>query len=466
MSNSNNYESVKESNLMEFLKTFEEPIDDFNIDEFYNDPDFLEFLKTPEEEASDDFNRSEFIFAKDVRRSLNDYKTRLNNNVLILGTSGCGKTTSFLEPNLKTAVGNYIVSDPKGSLIKKYGKYMEKNGYRVMRMDFQNPEKSMHWNPLTNVESTQDIMRIASSLTYQCENIGINGDPYWDQMTLLLICALIGYMKETDFKPCNFDGLMQLLREGNRFSRRTLKNGERSYNDKASLLSDRFEQLHEKNPESWAYEQFRNVDQAPEKTYDCIRSCLAAKFSNYTTKEIEAMMSENDIDFAELAQEKFVIFVLQSDCDRSMDGLVNMFFSQAINSLFKYSDTCKNQRLPIPVRFFLDDYGATTAIDNLDTIISTIRSRGISVSLILQSEAQLLKGKSGTDKTIIANCDTYIYMGGNDVETAQAVSVRCNKPLEQILFMPIGHCWVFERGSKPVYTEIAERPDFEEERIL
>ena len=426
---------------------------------------YEEYLKTPEG-MTEEFNYADFIFAKDVSRPLDERETGLNNNVLVVGTSGSGKTSRFVEPNLKEAVGNYVVSDPKGMLIRKYGKYMEKCGYHVIKMDFQNPEKSMHWNPLSQVKTTQDIMRIASSLTFQSGKFSINSDPYWDDMTVLTICALIGYMVETKYKPFNFQGVMELLREGDRFQRRSNTDGNRFAYSKASKLSDRFEELHEKNPDSWAYEQFRNVDQAPDRTYDTIRSCLASKFCNYTTKEIEEMMSANDIDFAEIAKERFVIFVLQSDCERSMDGLVNLFFSQAINNFFKYADTCKNQRLPIPVRFFLDDYGATTVIDNLDTIISTIRSRGISVSLILQSEAQLLKGGRGTDKTIIANCDTYIYMGGNDVETAQSVSVRCNKPLDRILFMPVGYCWVFERGSKPIYAELAERPNIEKEFII
>jgi type IV secretion system protein VirD4 len=174
------------------------------------------------------------------------------------------------------------------------------------------------------------------------------------------------------------------------------------------------------------------------------------------------MTSSNDIDFSELSEKKTIIFVIQSDHDRAMDGLVNLFFSQAIDGFIKSADTYPNQRLPIPVRFFLDDYGATTVIDNLDAMISTIRSRGISVVLILQSEAQLLKAGYGENKTIISNCDTYIYTGGNDIETARAVSTRCNKPLQQVLYMPVGYCWVFTRGSKPVFTQLADRQEVPE----
>lgn len=413
----------------------------------YNEEDLedclMEFEKllaeADSEEAENEFRNGEFIFAKGVSRSLNDQITRLNNNVLIVGASGCGKSTSFVEPNLMTAKGSYVISDPKGILYRKYAQYLKSKGYDVLKIDFQNPENSMHWNPLTAVNSTQDIMRIANAVVTD-EKVAFKSDPYWDSMATLLICSLIGYMKETDYQPCNFEGILQLVREGERSERKFIKNGERCTEKRASKLYDRFQKLHEQNPKSWSYEQFRNIDQAPDKTYDTIRSTLASKFANYTTKEIEKMMSGNDFNFNKIAQQKTALFVLQSDCDRSIDGLVNLFFSQAMSAFIKYADNCPNGRLPIPVRFFLDDYGATTNIYNLDAIISTIRSRNISVSLILQSEAQLMKSGRGADTTIISNCDTYIYMGSNDIETAKAVSVRCNKPLEKILYMPVGNC--------------------------
>ncbi len=412
------------------------------------------------------FNDSDFIFSKDSRRQLDDFVTQLNNNVIVMGTSGCGKTTRFVDPNIRQAVGSIIASDPKGNLVKKHGRFLEEEGYHVLVMDFQHPERSVRWNPLALAKTTQDILRISNAITYDYGEGQHSYDPFWDQNTVMLINALVGYMLETGYEPVNFQSLISLLHEGERFSRLTFENGVRRSSENCSKLRDRFDKLKEKNPESWACEQFYNVDSAAERTFGTVRTCVAAKFANYTTKEIAQMMSANEIDFDKLAQEKFALFILQSDCDRSMDGLVNLFISQAINSLCAFADRCENNRLPIPVRFFLDDYGATTVIDNLDTIISTIRSRAISVSLILQSESQLKKGRAGTDKTILSNCDTYIYMGGNDIETAQAVSIRCNKPLEQVLYMPVGHCWVFERGKKPVFSETAERIELEHEKLL
>ena len=425
------------------------------------DADYVNLHETPEE-VTEAFNNARWVFANGVTRTLNDFVSRLNNNICAVGGSGTGKTTSFIEPNLFHLEGSGVFSDPKGTLLNKYGERLQAQGYKVIVMDFQNPEKSVHWNPLKNLHSSQDILRLAYAIAFDPRS-AYTADPFWDNANVMYLCALIGYMIETKYFNCNFRGLLRLMDEGERFTRRFDRDGYRQSTEKASKLSDRFERHHKNNPNSWAYEQFKAVDSATEKTYDSIRVTLAAKLANFSSRELEMMMSSNDIDFADIAKQRTAVFVLQSDTDRSMDTLVNLFFSQAINSLIAYADTCEHQRLPIPVRFFLDDYGATTAIDNLDTIISTIRSRAISVSLILQSEAQLANSsKRGADKTILANCDTYIYMGGNDIETAKAVSQRCNKPLEQVLYMPVGHCWVFERGKKPVYAEVAPRPDLHE----
>ena len=439
-----------------FAEDYEEYLESFAP----TDDDEPEVYELPEQ-VTEAFNQAKWVFANGVTRSLNDFASRLNNNICVVGGSGTGKTTSFLEPNLLDPQGVMFFSDPKGTLYHKHGDRLRALGYDVIVMDFQHPDRSVRWNPLANLHSTQDILHFAHAIAFDTRS-AYTADPFWDNANVIYLCALIGYMVETRHTPFNFRGLFRLVEEGERFTRRIEKDGYRQSYEKASKLADRFEQLHQKNPDSWAYEQFKAVDSATEKTYDSIRVTLTSKFSNFSSREIDLMTAGNEIDFADIAKRRTAVFVLQSDTDRSMDMLVNLFFTQAINSLIAYADTCENQRLPIPVRFFLDDYGATTAIENLDSIISTIRSRAISVSLILQSEAQLTGRKPGADKTILANCDTYIYMGGNDIETAKAVSQRCNKPLEQVLYMPVGHCWVFERGKKPVFAETAPRPELDE----
>ncbi len=164
---------------------------------------------------------------------------------------------------------------------------------------------------------------------------------------------------------------------------------------------------------------------------------------------------DNALDLKAIGREKTVVFLGISDTDRSRDTIANVFYSQAMNELCSYADEeCEDNRLPVPVRFILDDFGTNCRIHGFENMISNIRSRGISAMLILQSEAQLAQGYQEGSHTILDNCDTIVYMGGNDVETARMISERSNQPLHKILHMPLAMNWVFRRGSLPKF----ERP--------
>jgi type IV secretion system protein VirD4 len=176
------------------------------------------------------------------------------------------------------------------------------------------------------------------------------------------------------------------------------------------------------------------------------------------------MMSRQGLEFKDISSRKTAVFVTVSDTDRAMDTLVNIFFTQAMNELCQYADNCcENGRLPIPVRFILDDFATNCRIDEFPRMISSIRSRAISVMMMIQSEAQLRQGYDDDAQTIISNCDTYVYLVGNDVQTAQAVSERCDKQLSEVLYMPVGSCWVFRRGSKPKYAQQTDISDIHRE---
>ncbi len=425
--------------------------DEFHEFEEFDENEFelfdeLEAEKYAASIANDDFCNGRLRIADGISYSLDDMTTKLNNNVLVVGGSGTGKTRTIVTPNLHEAVGSYIISDPKGNLSKRYGNYLRKKGYTIQTVDFTHPEKSAHYNPLSNIRTTQDILKISSVIVNEQASVGTKADPYWDSMSIMLVSAIIAYMLESDYQPCNFSSIMKLVREGERDDDESKK----------SELSARFKK-HKllRNPSSWACAQFESVNQAPQKTYDCIRSSLSAKFANFDTEELQIMMSGNDFDFSSVGRKKTALFVTVSDTDRTMDGLVNIFFTQAMQSLCDYADNqCYDNRLPVPVRFILDDFATNCRIDEFPRMISSIRSRGISVMLMIQSEAQLTQGYGYDDSTIISNCDTYVYLGGNDVSTAQSISVRCNKPLGHVLNMPVGSCWVFRRGSQPVYAKL------------
>ncbi|MBR1702008.1 MAG: type IV secretory system conjugative DNA transfer family protein [Lachnospiraceae bacterium] len=385
--------------------------------------------------------------------SMDDRVTRRNNNVLVVGTTGSAKTRTVITPNLLECVGSYIVTDPKGNLYRKWGDYMKEHGYRVVRLSFIHPEQSVRYNPLQYVKTTQQIQQLSSALVYSRPGFGSN-DPFWDESSLMLINSLIAYVKETeqDHSPdCNFHSILELLR----------KSGRERSDSRESLLSRLMERLQKVHPDSWAYKQFQNVNQAPEKTYHTIIVTSTAKFSSVDTEELAQMMATDEIDLPSIGRQKTAVFVEVSDSDRSMDMLINMFFTQAMNQLCTYADEqCKDSELPVPVRFFMDDFATNCRIDKFENMVSNIRSRKISVVLVLQSLAQLEQSYGAGARTIIDDCDTLIYMGGNDPATAHDIAIRCDKTTQTILHMPLGSSWIFRRGEKPFSCRNMELNDY------
>ena len=383
--------------------------------------------------------------------SLDDYQTRLNNNVLVVGTTGAAKTRTVITPNLLECVGSYVVTDPKGNLYRQWGDYMRQHGYRVVRLSFIHPEHSVHYNPLKYVKTTQQIQQMSNSLVYTDE--GRAQDPYWDNTALMLINSFISYIKETvpeDSMDHNFHNILTLLRLAGR--------DDDSKETPVSLLMD---ELDKNNPNSWSVKQFKNVNQAPEKTFNTIVSSAVAKFSSIDTEELAEMMKYDEINLPSIGQKKTVVFVEVSDSDRSMDMLINMFFTQAMNQLCTYADEkCENSQLPVPVRFFMDDFATNCKIANFENMVSNIRSRKISVMIILQSLSQLEKSYGKSAHIIVDDCDTLIYMGGNDPETAHQIASRCNKTAHTILHMPLCTSWIFRRGEKPFMCKNIELEDF------
>lgn len=372
--------------------------------------------------------------------SLDDMETHLNNNVLVVGTTGAAKTRTVITPNFLECVGSYVVTDPKGNLYRQWGTYMEDHGYRVVRLSFIHPERSVHYNPMKYVDTTQQIQQLSSSLV---RSSSYSTDPFWDDSSLMLLNSLIALIKETCEENSgrdNFHTILELLRRA----------GRESSSSKKSPLYETMEGWHKMKPNSWAYKQFQNVNQAPERTFNTIVATSIAKFCSVDTEELAQMMQDDEIDLRSIGQRKTAVFVEVSDSDRSMDMLINMFFTQAMNQLCTYADEeCENNQLPVPVRFFMDDFATNCRIENFENMVSNIRSRKISVILILQSLSQLDKSYGASAHTIVDDCDTLIYMGGNDPETAHSIAIRCNKTTQTILHMPLRSSWIFRRGEKP-----------------
>ena len=220
------------------------------------------------------------------------------------------------------------------------------------------------------------------------------------------------------------------------------------------LFKDLEKRAEKVNERSFAVKQYKKFRIAAGKTLMSILITLNAKLGYYDTAEINEMTSTDDINIAGIGQKKTALFVVVSDTDRSLDGLANIFYGQAMNELCRYADMeCENQKLPVPARFILDDFATNVCIHDFPKMISSIRSRGISAMIIIQAESQLNALYKEDANTIICGCDTLVYLGGNDVDTAKSISERCNQPLSKVLNMPINKEWIFRRGEMPAYVD-------------
>lgn len=386
------------------------------------------------------------ILAAGEYRSNNTRRTGLNNNDLIIGPSGAGKTRSYVKPNIMQCNESMVIADTKGNLYREVGPLLKKNGYRLLNLDFTDTINSCGYNPFdyigynwkTEQYSEQDIMTVVACIV----PVESHQDPFWDLAARIYLASMVGYVLEC------------LPRE------------EQTLEYVAALFAEMptgnfeklFEELGRENPKSFAYQRYKIIrgNQKAEKMYESIRGILAEKLNTLTYDGPMKMYSrKNRVDFSKMGKEKTAVFLTISDVDRSMDRLASLFYTQALQSLCRSADKdYPDSRLPVPVRFILDDFAANFCIPDFDKITSVIRSREIYVSIILQSISQLESLYTPAEaKTIINNCDNCLYLGGQDVETARYIGIKADRSMNNILNMPLGEAYLFTRGSKPKKVE-------------
>lgn len=401
-------------------------------------------MKTNNSNANHNFGRR--ILAKGCFISNDTRATGLNNNDIIIGPSGSGKTRGYVKPNILQCNESMIVADTKGNLVKELRTPLEKAGYKVIDMNFKDLSKSYGYNPFDYIRcnkdgtyNEQDIMTIASAVIPKPTS---KSDPFWELAARMYFTSTVAYTMECLPKyEHNLDSAITLAMQ--------ISNG-----NYAKLIKE----LEFINPKSLAvktYNLFKDTCKS-EKTEASVLAVLGEKFNGLTLNDLLKMYKrENRIDFSSLGKEKTAVFLSISDMDRSKDRIISLFYTQALQALcnsadFDYDDC----RLPVPVRFILDDFATNAYIPDFDKIISVIRSREIYVSIILQSITQLdaLYGSENA-KTIINNCDNCLYLGGQDIQTAKYMSFKANKSVTTILNMPIKDAYLFTRGQEPRKVE-------------
>ncbi|RRD92328.1 hypothetical protein EII17_14185 [Clostridiales bacterium COT073_COT-073] len=394
-------------------------------------------------------NKSYRKLAKEYYAPNDDVYSGFNNNDLVIGGSGTGKTGGYVVPNLLNPYGNLIVSDTKGRLYKETGDRLREKGYEVMVIDFINPKQSVGFNPLEAIKDSEDgqvnqidIMTVANQLLPMRKK---DEDRFWIESARSLVAFLIGFTLEAMVaEEQNIITVVELYRQ------MRAKEGMRFF--------DKWVIAHPQSYVSGMYQMIAGTANS-ERTWHCILQFAAEAVEGFSYKELHRIFSEKENVFRveEFLKKKAVLFINTSDSNRYADRIVNLLYSQLIHKLFLEADKQENGRLSTPVRLMIDDFAANVYIEEFDKLISVIRSRNISVSVLLQNMSQLssMYGEYKAN-TIIVNCDHILYLGGQDLMTAEYIGRRAGVTDEKILCLPPEKAYLIQRGAKAVMVDKTE----------
>ncbi len=401
--------------------------------------------------------KDKMILGENIEFTTDSEITGVNNNVIVCAGSGCGKTLSIVDPRLlNTYDSSLIVTVTKRRLVYQYTQMFKKRGYNVLDLNFVKPQNSnIAFDPLKYIKSYTDITFIAESIVKaNPRKEHTTADPFWDDNSVSLLSALIAYTMGEN-KDATFDDVIEM------FTRMTI---EEDGTGITTNLDRKFE-----NTNTFAKNRWRSFRSLPMKTASCVFSTLSTTIDMMFTPELRKIINaQKTVDFERIAKEKTVLFVTTSAVNPVLNLFVNMFYAQAIKQLFEIGEAMPDGRLPIPVSIICDDFATGSRILNFPEYISIFREKGISVTLLVQSESQLASIYGADDSTtIINNCDTYVYMGGMDIKTARNISERIDRPLDEVLYMPVGKVMIFRRGQRPIQTnryDIFHDPEFLKEK--
>ena len=360
------------------------------------------------------------LLTQNVRIGLNGKKHRRNLNILVCGGSGAGKTRFFCKPNAMQCNTSFVVLDPKGEIVRDVGGLLEKKGYEVRVLDLINMNRSHCYNPFVYLRNDNDVQRLVTNLFKATTPKGSQSqDPFWDTAASMLLLSLIFYLKyEAPPDEQNFPMVMELLRAGEVFE---------NDDNYVSPLDELFDRLEMVNPDHIALKYYRDYHSGSAKTLKSIQITLAARLEKFNLESLAGLTATDELDLPSLGEKKVALFALIPDNDTSFNFIISILYTQLFQQLFYLADHKYGGCLPVHCHFIMDEFANVSLPDDFDKILSVMRSRGVSVSIILQNLAQLKALFEKQWESIVGNCDEFLYLGGNEQSTHKYVSELLGK---------------------------------------
>lgn len=361
------------------------------------------------------------ILSQHLRMGLNGKKHRRNLLQIVVGGSGSGKTRFLVKPNVYLANTSYIVTDPKGEILRAAGPLLLQEGYTLRVFDLVDPTHSDSYNPFHYIRKDADVFRLIDNfIKNTTPKNAANSDPFWEKAETALESALMLYLlHEAPPEEQNMEMLLTMIEYGG------AKEDDEDYQSPLDLL---FEALEEEQPDHIAVREYKIFKQAAGKTARSILVSAAVRLGVFALSEIQDVTSADTLELDKLGQRKQAIFcVIPDSNDNSLNFLVGMLYTQAFQELYFQADRVHGGSLPVPVRIMFDEFANVSLPDGYARLQSTMRSRNVMATIILQNISQLKALFKDDWEGIIGNADAFIYLGGNEQSTHKYVSELLGK---------------------------------------
>ncbi|MEG2609117.1 MAG: type IV secretory system conjugative DNA transfer family protein [Bacilli bacterium] len=416
------------------------------------------------------------IFTNKEKLALDTRKTRKNLNVLILGGSGAGKTRFYAKPNIMQSNTSFVVTDPKGEILRDTGKMLENKGYVVKVFNLIDMKLSHKYNPFFYIKKESDIPKLINNLIRNTTpKESSSSDPFWEKAETTLLQAVFYYIyHEGRNDEKNFEMVIKLIR---------LASASEEDESMKSDLDLLFEKLEEENPDHIALKPYKDFKKAAGKTAKSILISALARLTVFNTDELIELTNDDELELEKIGDRKTALFVVIPDSDTTYNFIVSMMYQQLFNILYYEADFNNGGRLKNHVRFILDEFANIGQIPDFEKLVATMRSREISVNIIIQNLAQIKTMYKDSWESITGNCDSFLFLGGQEQSTLEYISKKLGKETidtrnynyskgrngsstqnnnivgrelmtpDEIGKMPDSKCILFIRGIKPFYSD-------------